>query len=228
MIRPKVIAFDINETVFSLETIRPRLTALGLPATALEVWFASALRDAFAIAITDRFAPFRSVLEGALMSLLSTHDLSSTPEAIASVLDGMAELKPHPDAGETFALLSDAGFRLIALSNSPSASTEGLLRSGGLDRYVKNVLSVDQVQRSKPRPEVYRYAAEETGVRLDQLALVATHAWDTHGAKAVGLFTGFVARRQTYPSVLLPPDVQGETLLDVAHALANLPSSSRP
>ena len=224
MTRPKVIAFDINETVFSLETIRPRLTALGLPATALEVWFASALRDAFAIAITDRFAPFRSVLEGALASLLSTHDLSSTPNEIAAVLDGMAELKPHPDARETFALLADEGFRIVALSNSPSASTEKLLRRGGLDRYVEMVLSVDQVQRSKPRPEVYLHAAQTTGVRPEEMALVATHAWDTHGAKAVGLITGFVARRQTYPSVLLQPDVQGETLLDVAHALVNLPA----
>ncbi|MGH1587299.1 haloacid dehalogenase type II [Methylobacterium phyllosphaerae] len=227
MTKLKVIAFDINETVFSLEAIRPRLTALGLPATALEVWFASALRDAFAIAITDRFAPFRSVLEGALASLLSIHDLSSTPDEIASVLDGMAELKPHPDAGEAFALLADAGFRLIALSNSPSASTEKLLRRGGLSRYVELVLSVDQVQRSKPRSEVYLYAAEAIGVRPEEMALVATHAWDTHGAKAVGLITGFVARRQTYPSVLLQPHVQGETLLDVARALVNLPSSSQ-
>lgn len=225
MLRPKIVALDINETVFSLETIRPRLTALGLPATALEVWFASALRDAFALAITDRFAPFRSVLEGALASLLSTHDLSGTPDEIASVLDGMAELKPHADAGEAFALLAEAGFRLIALSNSPSASTEKLLRRGGLDRYVESVLSVDQVQRSKPHPEVYRYAAQAVGVRPEEIALVATHAWDTHGAKAVGLFTGFVARRQTYPSVLLQPDVQGDALLDVAHALVNLPSN---
>lgn len=54
-----------------------------------------------------------------------------------------------------------------------------------------------------------------------------THAWDTHGAKAVGLFTGFVARRQTYPSVLLQPDVHGENLLDVAHALVAVSSSSQ-
>jgi hypothetical protein len=28
--RPKVVAFDIIETVFSLESMRPRLTSLGL------------------------------------------------------------------------------------------------------------------------------------------------------------------------------------------------------
>lgn len=222
MTRPKVIAFDINETVFSLESIRPRLTALGLPATALEVWFASALRDAFAIAITDRFAPFRSVLDGALASLLSTHGLSGNPEQIAGVLDGMTELEPHADALAAFTVLRSQGFRVIALSNSATASTEKLLRRSGLDQYVEAVLSVDEVQCSKPRPEVYRYAAAEAGVTLDQLALVATHAWDTHGAKAVGLTTGFVARGQTYPNVLLPPDVEGQTLLDVAHGLANL------
>src|ERR1700712_209820 len=114
----------------------------------------------------------------------------------------------------------------VALSNTATASAERLLHRSGLDQHVWRVLSVDQVQRSKPRPEVYRYAAGATGLAPDELALVATHAWDTHGAKAAGLVTGFVARGQTYPSVLLQPDVQGETLLDVAHALVNLQPSS--
>ncbi len=81
------------------------------------------------------------------------------------------------------------------------------------------MLSVDDVQRSKPRREVYLHAARSAGVEPSALAMVATHPWDLHGAKAAGLITAFVARGQPYPSVMHPPDVRGETLRDVARAL---------
>jgi len=221
-VRPKVIAFDIIETVFSLESMRPRLTSLGLPDSALELWFASALRNAFALAITDRFSPFRIVLRGSLETLLAKHRLLVPEDRIEAVLDGMAELEPHPDAAGAFAVLTDEGFRIVALSNGAAESTESLLQRSGLKPHVEAVLSVEQVQRSKPRREVYLHVTEVCGVAPDEIALVATHAWDTHGAKAAGLMAGFVARGQPYPSVMVHPDVQGETLLDVAHALANL------
>lgn len=46
----KVVAFDVTGTTLSLESMRDSLVALGLPSTALELWFAMALRDAFALA----------------------------------------------------------------------------------------------------------------------------------------------------------------------------------
>ena len=151
--RPKVIAFDIVETVFSLESMRPRLTSLGLPETALELWFASALRNAFALAITDRFWPFRAMLRGALVTLLCQEPSTHGRRSDGGVLNGMAELEPHSDAAEAFSVLANEGFRIVALSNGASETTEALLQRSGLKRYVEAVLSVEQVQRSKPRRE---------------------------------------------------------------------------
>lgn len=220
--RPKVIAFDIIETVFSLESMRERLGWLGLPPSALEAWFAAGLRDAFALAVTDRFAPFRSVLEGALADIVARHNAVLDQERAAQVLDGMKELQPRPDAAETFRQLSDAGFGLVALSNGASSSTEALLKGGGLDGFIEEVFSVEDVKLSKPRQEVYLHVAQTLNVEPEELALVAAHAWDTHGAKAAGLVTAFVARGQPYPAMMLPPDIEGQELIDVAHAFVNL------
>jgi 2-haloacid dehalogenase len=220
--KPKVIAFDIIETVFSLESMRERLGWLGLPPSALETWFATGLRDAFALAVTDRFAPFRSVLEGALSDILAKHGLAFDREKAAQVLDGMKELQPHPDAAETFRLLSSAGFHLVALSNGASSSTEALLSNGGLNGFVERVFSVEDMKLSKPRREVYLHVAQTLNIEPEELTLVATHAWDTHGAKAAGLLAAFVARGQPYPAVMLPPDIEGQELIDVAHAFVNL------
>jgi hypothetical protein len=51
------------------------------------------------------------------------------------------------------------------------------------------------VQRWKPWAIVYRYAAEVLGVDPADLAFVAAHPWDTHGAKRAGLRTAYVSRR---------------------------------
>jgi 2-haloacid dehalogenase len=225
--RLKVVAFDIIETVFSLETMRPRLMSLGLPASALELWIASALRDAFAVTITDRFAPFRPILRGALATLLSTHGLPVEEKNIAAVLDGMAELDPHPDAAAAFALLAKNNLRIVALSNGATSVTESLLRRSSLDQYVEAIYSIEQVQQFKPCRDVYLHAANACGVDRTEVALVATHAWDIHGASAANLMTGFVVRGQSYPSVMLKPDVEGQTLLEVAQALIALSSDGK-
>jgi 2-haloacid dehalogenase len=219
--KPKVIAFDIIETVFSLESMRGRLGEIGLPPTALETWFSSALRDAFALAVTGQFAPFRSVLEGALADVRARHGLISNHD-LSKFLDGLKELTPRPDAAEAFRLLSQEGFRLVALSNAPASSTEALLKGGGLTGFIERIFSVEKVKLSKPRAEVYLHVAERRQLRPEQLALVAAHGWDTHGAKAAGLLTAFVSRGAPYPAVMMPPDIFGQELIDVARMLVKL------
>lgn len=224
-INPKTVVFDIIETVFSLEPLREKLAALGLPPTALDAWFPSTLRDFFALGVTDAFVPMREVLGANLQVLLNHNRLAVSEAAIASVLDTFGTLPAHPDAGEAFRHIKAAGARIVALSNGARASTEKLLRGAGFEDFVDQVLSVDDVGHPKPRREVYLYAAQEEGSAPEDMILVATHPWDLHGAKSAGLRTGFVARGVTFPTIFRPPDVVGEQLLDVARAL--FPAAAR-
>lgn len=218
-LRPQVVAFDIIETVFSLDLLRERLTAVGLPGHALETWFAASLRDAFALAAVDQFKPFREVLEGTLSEMFTRYGSGATSGEKKTILDGFGELNPHPDAAEAFRILTGAGVRIFALSNGAAASTTKLLRNAGLDGSVEKVLSVDDVKLSKPRREVYRHAVSVAGVEPGRMVLVAVHPWDVNGAKAAGLLGGFVARGQAFPPTMAEPDICGETLVDVARAI---------
>ncbi len=116
--------------------------------------------------------------------------------------------------------LGPPGSGFVALSNGAAAATEALLRSAGLDEFVEQVISVEEVKLSKPRREVYLHTAKATGMAPGDLALVATHAWDVHGAKAAGLVAGFVSRGQPYPTTMFPPDFTGQELIDTARILA--------
>ncbi|HEV2936007.1 MAG TPA: haloacid dehalogenase, partial [Streptosporangiaceae bacterium] len=80
-----------------------------------------------------------------------------------------------------------------------------------------------EVYRWKPAVVVYLYAAEVMGVPPDQMALVAAHDWDCHGAKRAGLTTGFVTRKTGgFGAPFAPPDVVGEDLTEVAAKLLAL------
>lgn len=221
-VRPKAVAFDIIGTVFSMEPIRAELVTLGLQPMALDFLYTASLRDTFALAGTNTFAPFQSVLENCLDELLAMEGAAVPRERRKAILGMMKALPPYDDARAAFQVLADAGIRIFALSNGASATTKGLLEDAGLNGLVEQILSVEDVKLSKPRPEVYLYAAQAGGVKTGEMALVATHPWDIHGAKIADLTGAYVSRGRPFSSVFKAPDVTGETLLDVAQSLVRL------
>ncbi|MDE2260941.1 MAG: haloacid dehalogenase type II [Gammaproteobacteria bacterium] len=223
--RPRFVAFDVIETVFSLERLRDRLVGIGLPPGVLDVWFAHTLRDAFALAATKTYAPFREIAAAALATLVAEQGCAADTEAREKVLDGFAELDPHEDASAAFRCLQGAHVPILALTNGGAEATRKLLQRAGLDRFVQRVISVEGVRHLKPRREVYLHAAGWAGVAPDELALVAAHAWDIHGAGRAGLTTAFVARGRPYPAFMMPPHLTAASLVEVAEALVRLPEA---
>lgn len=224
--KPQAVAFDVIETLFSLEPLRERLTALSLPENSLELWFGRTLRDAFALAATDSYAPFEAVAAGALAGLLADNGKPSDLITVKGVLGGMSSLPAHPDVAEAFSILRQAGVPIIALSNGSREQTRGLLQKAGLEGDVAHILSTDEVKLFKPRREVYEHAARTAQVAPERLALVAAHGWDVHGARRAGLVAGWVKRREVKPSSALEgPNIGGQTLDQVVCGLLELPGA---
>jgi 2-haloacid dehalogenase len=146
---------------------------------------------------------------------------SPKPITIARVLDTFRELPPHSDVRPAFERLEAAGIRIVTLTNGAARTTEHLLQRAGLEAFVEQTISIDEIRRWKPRREVYLHAAQVTGVPPARLALVAAHAWDIVGANAAGLITGWVAREETvFHQAMGEPAVAGRTLIEIAEALA--------
>jgi 2-haloacid dehalogenase len=220
--RPLVVAFDVIETLFPLEPMRKRLIDSGQPGHVLELWFSRLLRDAFALVASDSYRPFGEIATSALRS---TARPALGDEAVQTILAGFAELDPHPDVEPAVRLLREARVRMVTLTNGSAQNTAALLRRAGIDDDIEQVLSVDDVRRWKPAAEIYRHAAKSTQVPPDRVALVAAHAWDTHGAHQAGLATGWVARLDDhFPDVFAAPDVVGPDLVAVVEGLLALPA----
>jgi 2-haloacid dehalogenase len=116
--------------------------------------------------------------------------------------------------------LRDAGLRLAALTNSTEQVARAQLEYAGLIDLFELVLSADTVRRLKPAPEPYRMAAERLGVAVDQVRLIAAHAWDVAGAGRAGCATAFVARPGKVLDPLVErPEIVGADLAEVADAI---------
>ena len=136
------------------------------------------------------------------------------------ILQGMLKLPAHTDVREGLQVMRDAGLRLVTLTNSAPAAVQQQLANAGLATLFERSFSVDTVRRFKPAPEAYRSVAEALRVPVDQLRLIAAHAWDIVGALRAGCAAAFVARpgKVLYP--LGPqPDIVGPDFLKVAQAI---------
>ena len=220
--RPAVVAFDVIETLMSLEPLRGRLTEIGQPPHVLEAWYTRTLRDGMALSATGDFAPFADVAEAALRGLTG---YTISGGQVAHVMAGFNELPAFPDALPAMTRLTEAGVRVACLTNGSAELASSFLSRSGLSSLVDRVISVGEVYRWKPSRMVYLYAAEVLDVPPEWLALVAAHDWDCHGAKRAGLIAGFVSRKSGgFGAPFEPPDVVGEDLTEVAAKLLALGS----
>lgn len=217
------VAFDMIQTVFSLEPLRKKLTDVGLTAQALETWFAHTLLDGFALAVTGSYQPLLEVARGTLEGLLVKHGLPTADSTLKQILSGFSELSAERDAGSAMQRLRNSGVRVLALTNGSSGNTERLLKNSGLDAYVEKIVSIDDAKAWKPRAEVYLHAARVAGCPPERMALVAAHAWDCHGAAHAGLRTAWVSRiERLFNPALGRPDIQGDTLIAVSDRLLEM------
>jgi 2-haloacid dehalogenase len=210
-------AFDVIGTLFSLDTLRPLLERVGAPPHALELWFAETLRDYFALSHSGSYAPLSEVLAAALPRALGSLGVSADSARCREIMDGLSRLEPAVGAADGCRLLTDLGWRLLALTNGSRELTESLLARNGLERYFSEVISCDSLRVSKPHAHVYAAARERCP---GELWMIAAHAWDVAGALRAGLRGAWVASKEkTYLDVYPPPDVRAGDLAEAARAL---------
>lgn len=221
MSRPEVIVFDVNGTLSDMSAMGDRFADVGAPPEAARTWFASVLRDGFALAAAGAFERFSTIASGVLRAGLSGAALTTDIEsAIDHVMAGFAALGVHPDVPAGVVALAETGARLVTLSNGSSDVAQRLLTTAGIRQHFEHLLSVDDAGVWKPAAGAYHYAAQRCAVPRDTMLLVAAHPWDIDGARRAGLRAAWVDRDgQPYPDYLEPPDMSVASLADLVPRL---------
>ncbi len=214
------LVFDVNETLLDLAALDPLFERYLGTAAQRETWFTDMLVSAMTLNHIGRYASFTEIGRACLATTEAKAGRHLSDEAIAEILEAMRSLPPHPDVVPAFEQLAAAGFRLVALTNSPPETAQAQLERADLRDYFTEVLTVAEAGRLKPAREVYAGAAKRLGKTPDKLMLIAAHTWDLAGAAVCGWRTAFVARGKQIPHPLYPaPDLVGADLQTLAAAI---------
>lgn len=212
----KVIIFDVNETLLDLAPLKTSVgKALGGREDLLPLWFSTMLHYSLVETLTGEYHSFGEIGTAALMMVAETKGIELTyDEAKEAIVTPLRSLPPHPDVVEGLIALSEAGFRIVSLTNSSAVGVETQFKNAGLTDLFEKRYSVDSVKKFKPHPDTYRMVLKDLGVQPQEVLMVAAHAWDLAGAKNVGLQTAFVARpgKTLYPNVARPDYVVNDLL----------------
>ena len=181
---------------------------------AFHQWFGLLLQYSLVDTVTGQYHDFAAIGDAALD--MTAHMLEEKPLKPAQkqhILRLLTELPAHPDVAKGLQQLLDAGYSLVAFTNSSKAVLNEQLCYAGLMQYFEQGLSVERLHRFKPHLATYRAAVQHLGLAPAEALLVAAHGWDVAGAQRAGLATGFIARpSQTLYPLAPAPTYQANTL----------------
>lgn len=200
--------FDVNETLLDLSAAKPAIAeALNDNDELVPVWFAQLLHHSLVDGATGQYHDFGQIGAAALVMVAHSQGIQLSQDEAADIIGpAMTSLPAHDEVEAALKRLKQAGFTLVAFSNSAEAALHKQLRHAGLKSYFDTVLSVSTMKQYKPFPEVYQWAVKTMNQDTHQCMMVAAHGWDVSGAKAAGLTTAFIERpgKMMYPLGLQP------------------------
>lgn len=220
--KPKLIIFDVNETLLDLESMRTSVgKALNGDESLLPLWFSTMLHYSLVDTTRGEFHDFGKVGVAALQMVAKNSGITLTDEqAKQAIVPPLLSLPPHPDVVEGLTVLASAGYKIISLTNSSNAGVKAQFEHAKLTDFFVERLSVEDIGIYKPDLRAYEWAIKKMGIKPEQALMVAAHGWDVAGAKSAGLQTAFIARpnKQLYP-LAEQPDYVVKNLIELVDKL---------
>ena len=216
VVAAKALVLDVNETLFSLESLDALFANWGVP-DGRELWFARTLRNGFALTCAGTYRIFPEVAGSALISLAPER---LGDEQVREFFDAFGQSTPHPEVADALSRARSAGIDMVTLSVGNASNVELLFQRAGMADLVTRHLSCEDVHRWKPSPEPYLLACRALETDPAATWMVAAHAWDLAGARSVGMKTAWLSRLEgEFDANFGAPDVSGRDMREVIDRL---------
>jgi 2-haloacid dehalogenase len=198
----KACMFDQYGTVVDMqgglvEVATPFLRAKGWqgnPNSFVTWWRRTHFENSMIDALLHReHTPYREIGERAVAYVMDRAGISYTADEVRALVDSIVRLRPFPEVPEALDRLR-ARYRLIVLSNGDPDMLENARPYHGVA--FERLISVAEANSFKPHVATYTRAAAIVGVQMHEVLFIANHAFDCIGAKAAGMRTAFIDRRQ--------------------------------
>ncbi len=198
----QVCMFDQYGTVVDMQTglveaATPFLRAKrwpGNPNSFVTWWRRTHFENSMIDALLHRqHTPYREIGERSVAHVMDRAGIQYTTDEVHDLVEQIVRLRPFPEVPAALDRLRTL-YRLVVLSNGDPDMLEAAKQYHGVA--FEQVISVAVANSFKPHVATYTKAAEIVGVRMEQVLFIANHAFDCIGAKAAGMRTAFIDRRQ--------------------------------
>ena len=201
--RPKVLFFDVNETLLDLTTMKQQVgEALEGRSDLLSLWFTTLLQYSLVVSASGHYEHFENIGAATLQMVAANNGiLINEEDARKKIISSLRSLPAHTEVKPALTALKNNGYKLVALTNSSSLGVETQFKNAELTPYFDDILSIETVGKFKPFTDVYAWAANKMNVKPEECMLIAAHGWDVAGALWAGWRAVFISRpgQQLFP-----------------------------
>ncbi|NME70723.1 haloacid dehalogenase type II [Flammeovirga aprica] len=214
--RPKVLFFDINETILDLTRMKKQVgDVLNGRSDLLSLWFTTLLHHTLVTSASGQYENFDNIGAATLQMVGANNGIEiSEKEAREVIVNSLQNLPAHPEVKGALTQLKEKDYKLVAFTNSSIDGIHNQLNNSGLTEYFDEKFSMEEIQKFKPFTQTYDWGAKKMGIKPNEAMLIAAHGWDVAGAMWAGWRAAFISRKgqQIFPlgpkTEIVEPDLQ--------------------
>ena len=217
----KALVYDAYGTLFDVASVIQRCENHfpGKGKDISDIWRTKQLEYTWLTSLMGKYQDFWNLTEAGLRFSCKALSLELNDDIRHDLMDNYLSLTPYPEVSTTLAQLSDHHPQAV-LSNGSKKMLDAVVKNSGLDEFLDNVFSVDDVGIFKPHPSVYQMVPDRLGVAKEEVGFVSSNSWDAAGAKAFGFQVFWINRFQRPSEELgLEPDYIINTLDQISEKI---------
>jgi HAD superfamily hydrolase (TIGR01509 family) len=97
------------------------------------------------------------------------------------------EMVPFPGAGALLRAFHDSGLVVVLASSASERDLRNIRELLDADDAIDEVVTADDVERSKPDPQIFEVARDKCGIDPTLVLAIGDSVWDVHAARAAGM-----------------------------------------
>ncbi|WP_336344544.1 haloacid dehalogenase type II [Halalkalicoccus ordinarius] len=217
--RVEAIAFDSYGTIVDVTAVEePLAEYVDEPELVSQLWRNRSLGYAMVANAIEEYDSFYQMNRTALRYALNVAGVDVSEDEREEILSTYDELAVFEDAVPGMERLRDMGYDLYVVSNGSYEMLDGLVEHAGIGDLIEETISADEVETFKPVDTLYRHAADEIGVPIEEITFVAAGWWDVPGAIHAGMQGVWINRQDT---IWGPYETEPALTIETFHDLAD-------
>jgi HAD superfamily hydrolase (TIGR01549 family) len=172
---PGAVLFDVDGTL--VDTVYQHVLA----------WWEAFAEGGHAVSCFDIHRAIGRGSDDLVKSLIGESDESLTEAHSKKWADLRDRCTAFHQVPELLAACEERGMRVVLCTSGEGADLDFFVKAIGGDEHVHAIVSSEDVEQSKPSPEIVQKAVEAAGVPADRCVMIGDTVYDIRAAKGAGV-----------------------------------------